>query len=69
MIGILAICFIFCFYESVEIGNDAKSVMHQIYAAEYSIMATLFFCSSAIVSAINSNKSNKETKNDKEEKK
>ena len=71
---VIKICFVFCLYQAFSIGSEAQSVMHQIYSAEYGIMATIFLCSGLIIQAINNKKDigekNKEleVKDDKEQK-
>ncbi len=60
MIVILFVCFVFCLFRSLFIDMNAASIMHQIYGAEYSIMATLFFCSGCIIDAINNIKKTKD---------
>lgn len=53
---ILKIFFVLCLLQAFAIGLEAKSVMHQIYSAEYGIMATIFLCSGLIINAINNRK-------------
>ena len=67
---VLKIFFVLCLIQTVSMETNAKSVMHQIYAAEYGIMATLLLCTIFIINAIN-DKNSKETKdkNPSEEKK
>ena len=55
----LKIFFVLCLIQAFTLETEAKSVMHQIYAAEYGIMATLFLCSIFIINAIN-NKNGRE---------
>lgn len=39
-------------FQSLYIGSQANSVMHQLYSGQYSIIAAMFLCTLLIINAI-----------------
>ena len=53
---------IYGFFQLFYIESNAKSVMHQIYGAEYGIMATIFVCTLFLLTKLQSNGNSKDKK-------
>ena len=47
---------LYCLIKSCFIGLGAQSVMHQLYAGQYTLMAVLFLCCGFIVTTLTKQK-------------
>ena len=60
---------LYCLMKSCSIDSDAQSVMHQLYAGQYTLMAVLFLCCGFIVDALlEQKKSGEKTSSNKKKK-
>lgn len=40
---------LYCMYQSYDLNSQAKSVMHQMYAAQYDMMGVIYLCCAFIL--------------------